>query len=337
MDFGSLISRAWNVTWRNRFLWLLGFLVGLAGVGSSFTNTVNMPGQTGSSGLPAPLEDFLESGRAAELERLIAPVIGLLVLLGCVGVLVGLVFWVVSVIAGGGLIAGVDQIERSGGSSFGAAWRVGVSKFWRLVGLSITLSLPAILTVIVFGCFALFGITASGVAIFGEGSSGGSRSAEGAFGALMLAVVCVAIVLACVLIIYGVIAGGIQVFGERAIVLHNQGVFDGIRAGWAMLRGNLGNTILIALLMFVISMVISLIVGVIAAALALPSVALMTAEAQRSSEMLTAGSLIVGVVTGLVIAVIAAAISALFTAFNSTTWTLAYRQFAEKQPGLTTQ
>lgn len=336
MDFGSLISRAWNVTWRNRFLWVLGFLVGLAGLGSSFTNTLNVPGQPGTSGLPAPLQDFFESGRMAELERMIAPVAGLLVLLACVGVIVGLVFWVVAIIAGGGLIAGVDQIERASGSSFGAAWGVGLSKVWRLLGLNITLALPAIVTLIVFGCFALFGVTASGVALFGGGSSGGSSSAEGAFGALMLAVVCVGVLIACVLGVYSVIASGIQVYAERAIVLHNQGVFDGIRAGWAVLRGNLGNTILIALLMFVISLVISLIVGIVGSVMALPSIAMMTAGSGSGQALSTAG-LIVSVITGLAIAVIAAAIGSLFTAFNSATWTMAYRQFATNQPALAAQ
>ena len=28
MDYGALVSRAWNLTWRHRFLWILGLFAG---------------------------------------------------------------------------------------------------------------------------------------------------------------------------------------------------------------------------------------------------------------------------------------------------------------------
>ena len=60
-------------------------------------------------------------------------------------ILIGIALWVVSVIARGGLIAGVQQVEDEGGTRFGQAWRAGRKRFWSLFGIGILAGLPSFL------------------------------------------------------------------------------------------------------------------------------------------------------------------------------------------------
>jgi hypothetical protein len=133
-------------------------------------------------------------------------------------------------------------------------------------------------------------------------------------------------VLACVGVIYGIIASALQTFGERAIVLEDRGVTASIGRAWEVFRSNLGNIILLAILMFVISLVIGFIVGIIAAALFAP--AMLSFISNVSNEaMISTGTIILGALSFIAVVIVSAIIGALYMAFNSALWTLAYRQF----------
>jgi hypothetical protein len=101
---------------------------------------------------------------------------------------------------------------------------------------------------------------------------------------------------------------------------------DGIRKGWDVFRNNLGNIILIAVLMFIINFVIGIVVGLISVALFAP-VIVSSMVTLSNDGMLGAGTVTLGVIAFIAVVILSAIISALFVAFNSTTWTLAYRQF----------
>ena len=66
----------------------------------------------------------------------------------CLALIIGIALWVVSVIARGGLIAGVQQVEDEGDTSFGQAWRAGASRFWTLFGIGILAAIPMIILVL---------------------------------------------------------------------------------------------------------------------------------------------------------------------------------------------
>ena len=120
MDFGKVFTRAWEITWRWKMLWVLGFLAAL--------------GQ--GSGSPQP--NYTLSGDEFErygwrlgdsAEQFFIAFSGLIFGLICLAIIVVIVLWVISVIARGGLIAGVQQVEEEGSTSFGRAWSAGARKF----------------------------------------------------------------------------------------------------------------------------------------------------------------------------------------------------------------
>jgi hypothetical protein len=326
MDIGATISRAINITLKHRVLWVLGFLAALAGSGTSSNVNFNVPGSnmgtTGSTGGELPPEmaqffDMLQQNSGA----ILAGAFGLI----CVLTLISIALWVVSIIARGGLIGGVDQIEREGNTTFGQAWRMGAAKFWRLLGLNLLLALP----LIVAGLIVAVLIGGSVVALIATAAGADGQMDDAAAVGLFsggLAVFCIGGAFACVAVLYSILVSAITTFGERAIVLDNAGVMDSIRKGWDVFRNNLGNIILIAVLMFIINFVIGLVVGLVSVALFAP-VLISSAVTLGNEGTLGAGTVILGALAFIAVIIISAIISALFVAFNSTTWTLAYRQF----------
>ncbi|MCL6509684.1 MAG: hypothetical protein K6U78_03255 [Anaerolineae bacterium] len=321
MDFGATISRAFNIVLKHRALWILGFLASLIGGAGGSTSAFNAPSgsftPTGPTGdLPPEMQNFFEQ-LADNPGLILAGLMGFV----CVLFLISIVLWVISIIAHGGLIGGVRQIEEEGGTSFGRAWSVGARKFWPLFGLSLLLALPGLVLLVLF--LLLFG--GSLLPIIAASTSGDETALAGAAGGLFL-LLCGGGFLACIGLIYGILAAALQTFGERAIVLENLGVVDALRRGWEVIRSNLGNIILLALLMLVISIVVGFLVAIVAGLLFTPTLAAVFIGVGREGGI-GAGTIILGALTFLIVVVVSAIINAFFTAFASTVWTLAYRQF----------
>ena len=138
MDFGRTLSRAWEIAWRWKVLWILGFLAAL-GQGTGAANSgYRFSGQEFQNGM---LPAF----------RLPAGAEALIIGLACLGIIIAIALWVVSVIARGGLIAGVGQVEEEGSTSLGRAWVAGQSRFWTLFGIGILVALPVIVLVVGHG------------------------------------------------------------------------------------------------------------------------------------------------------------------------------------------
>lgn len=324
MDIGTTLSRAFKIVLKHRALWLLGFLASLAGsIGNAFN--FNPPS---SSFSPAGPGDSL----SPELERffdqlsqnagvIFAGLAGLL----CVTLVISIVLWLVSIIASGGLVGGVQQIEETGTTTFGSAWSVGISKFWPLLGLNVLLALPGIALLALFLVLLVLVLFGNSLALSDAAATGDERAAVASLGGALL-LICGGGVLACIGLIYLLLASALQVFGERAIVIENLGVFDALRKGWEVFRNNLGNIILIALLMFVISIVVGFVTAIVAGLLFAPVLAGILLSVSSEGSVGTA-TIVLGVLTFTVVIIISAIIAALFTVFYSTTWTLAYRQF----------
>jgi hypothetical protein len=241
MDYGKILSRAWNIVWQNKFLILLGILVALgngSGGGGGGGGGGNGNGQP--FGDPGQFEQFSEFGR--EIAGLAA---GLVLGLVCVGLIIAIVFWVISTIARGGLIAGVDTIESGGQSSFSQAWSAGWQKVWRLLGIGLLPSIPGLI-LFVAGLFAF--VSYGGIfALFGE-EFAAPLGAAGLGG--MIAV------FACIVLPIVLVLSILRNFAERACMLEDLGVIDSYRRGASVLMANLGEAIILFLLQIVLSILL---------------------------------------------------------------------------------
>ena len=299
MDYGRILSRAWEITWRWKILWVLGFLATL--------------GTGGTAGQPSYSFDSSDWGRTTYGPQMSSGVIALLVGVGCLVILLAIALWVISTIARGGLIAGVQQVEEEGSTGFKQAWRVGVKRFWTLFGIGILAGLPTFLLLVV-------GIGTLVVLILLTVSGFETSDAAGATG-IVASVLCGG-TLCCGAILLSLLLSQIRIYAERAALLEGFGWIEAFGRGWQVLKQNLGPTIILWLIFFVIGMVVGgLVFGALAVAMA-PMLA-MFAHTDPGAWLLVPMCL-----GGLLGAILFALISSVVETFTSASWTLAYRQLA---------
>ena len=302
MDYGKILSRAWQITWRWKVLWIFGFLASLGSGGGGGGGGSGMNNGSRSSGNFPNFPNFD-----------ISPEIGgLIIALVCVALIIGLILWVLSLISRGALIAGVQQVEDEGQTSFGSAWRVGLSRFWTIFGIGFLAALPILIIVLVF-------IGVGIVVAAGAGISFANDVPERALGVILPALACL-VPLACVTVVLAVVLSQIQLYAERAAILESKGWIDAFKRGWQVLKTNLGPTIVFWLIFLLIGGVLVAIVAGSIVALALPAAALFGNNNPNALAVVTmCGGALIGFV-------ILAVVGAIVQTFTSTTWTLVYRQ-----------
>ena len=133
MDYGWVLKRAWEITWKFKALWVLGILAscssggGGGGHGGSSSGTgYQYGGETDPRFLQ--FQRWIES--IPEETWILIAVIGVLVIL-----VLSAIALVLGILGQAGLIAGFNQVETNGTVTLGEAWRIGKANFWRLLGV----------------------------------------------------------------------------------------------------------------------------------------------------------------------------------------------------------
>lgn len=301
MNYGKLLSRAWQITWRWKILWLLGLLVALSSGGGSGTANYNFQGGRDRGMVQIPPE---LAGRLVAIALVVA----------ALAVLIGLALWLIGIIARGGLIAGVQQVEDQGSTAFRPAWRVGVKRFWTLLGIHALLYIvPGVALALSVG-IPLVLFLAGGIGV------GASTESPGIVAGTVLAALCCIIPVVCGAVIVFVILYLLVLYAERAAVLEGLGALEAIKRGWQVLRANPGPTVLLWLIFLAIGLGVGLVSVALFAVIAGPVVAILLAT---QPALWWIAPIAIG---GLLLLAIGLFIRSVQETFTSTTWTLAYRQ-----------
>jgi len=311
MDYGRVLKRAWEITWRWKILWILGFLAALGSGGGGGSSS-------GSSSYSSGGEEWGRwFGHTYYGPDFTAGIIALIVGLGCLALIIGIAIWVVSVIARGGLIAGVQQVEEEGETSFGQAWRAGARRFWSLFGISFLTAIPIIILVVA-------GIVALILWIVPVASSTNPSDAAIAMG--ILGPILCGGVFCCGMIIVSVILQQIRLYAERAAVLEELGWIEAFVRGWNVLKANLGATIVFWVIFFAIGLVLFIAIVIVLVVVAVPFAAI--------GANVDPGPWILAPICGggLIAIIVGSLISAIVETFTSATWTLAYREMVGMVP-----
>lgn len=247
-NFGEVLTRAWQIVWRNKVLWIFGILASCSRGGSNFNTSNNTGGSGGDGGFgnapdfPPQVERFLEW-----VGNNVTMFIVLIVTLVCIISLISIFLGTIGRI---GLIRGTAQAERGAESLiFGQLFSESTPYFWRVFGLSLLAGLPFFIVIM--------GIVLVG-AVFAVGMSQGSdASAVGFVGMLPLFIGCI-----CLLIPVGWVINLIVRQSERAIVLEDSPVMPSLSRGWDIFRSNLGPIIVMAIILAVITLVASFIIAI---------------------------------------------------------------------------
>jgi hypothetical protein len=296
VDVGAILSRAFQVTFKNPVLWLLGFLVAILSNNFNTTYQFNAADFTPNSALGSSI---------------LALVILLLVI----------ALFILRAAFEGGLIAAADRGAQDAHPTFREAWQTGRARVWRV--LTLNLIFAAFVILLVLGLIALALLTVGG-AILGGVFAGGaqnlpeaSRIAAGIGWALFG--------LGVIALVAGPVAGiltTVTQLAQRAAVLDDQPVGTAWSTGWRLLRANVANVLLVVLAQIVVNILAGIISAAIIGAIAAPAVLALILGAGQSH---TLGYILMVAVLVLIALVISGLIVALPTAWNSTLWTLFYR------------
>jgi len=230
-NFGEVLSRAWQIIWKHKVLWIFGIFAGCSrGGGGSGGSGVRGGNGPGNQPFPQFQRLFDQIGQWISDNPWIVVVIVLLVL----------VLVVLSIFLGTigriGLIRGTYQAE--GGAerlNFGELFSGSMPYFWRVFGLALLIGLLSLLVILPL---VFFGVITAGIGFL-----------------CILPLICILVP----------ILWGISVVIEQAnvaIVLENLGIADGLRKGWDVVRANIGPMILLALILFIGSGVVGFIIAI---------------------------------------------------------------------------
>jgi hypothetical protein len=223
-NFGEVLSRAWQIIWKHKVLWIFGVFAGCArgGGGGSAGGGGGEGGGVGPGGQPFPqLERFFE-----QLGQWISDnpwVVAVFILLILVFVILAIFLGTIGRI---GLIRGTYLAEQGRERLiFGELYSESRPYFWRVFGLSLLIGLLVLILIIPL---VLFGVLTAGIGLI-----------------CLLPLFCLLIPLSWAL----------------TVVLENLGIGDGLRRGWEVVRANVGTMIVMALILFIGSAVVGIVLA----------------------------------------------------------------------------
>lgn len=247
MDFSTALRQAWQMTWRYRFLWILGlFVPGAAGTWS-FGGSNRWSADGGNrrviDELP-PEMSAAATGAATWIGNnwgVVAMVVGL-------ALVVGLVMFVVSLIAQGGMVQATAALARGEPMTLGVAWRWGLALGWRYFGLGLILAAIVILAGVISGGLAVLTLAAAGAG----GEARGPLIALAVLLGLLMLVIFVPLAIAMTIV---------TTFAQRSIALEDVGPIEGLRRGWRLMWSHKGSSALAWLINVGLGLVAGLAVG----------------------------------------------------------------------------
>jgi len=298
-NFGEVLTRAWQITWKFKVLWIFGILAGCSRGGGGGGGGGNTGYSTGPSdyNLPPGFERFISQmenfANWVENNLWIFIVIGLVVL-----VLVLLTIFL-GTIGRIGLIKGSYAVEQGAEAlAAGELFSASMPYFWRVFGLSFLIGLAFLL---LFIPVIVLGVLTAGI------------------GLLCL------IPLICLMIPVGMAVGIIIEQANRAIVLEDLGMFDGLKRGWQIAWSNIGPMIVMALILFGITLVLGIVIALPIFIVVFPTIfAFAMGEGQSFTPLYIALACIC------LYAPVSWFLNGILTTYTQTAWTLTYLRLTQK-------
>ncbi|NMB53085.1 MAG: hypothetical protein GYA15_00155 [Leptolinea sp.] len=318
MELGEVLSKAWKIIWKNKVLWIFGFLSscgrsGGGGGGGGKTN-FNLPTNNGqfnnssnpfSNGQIPGLEEFQHNfenlaGSGGEMPW------GLIVGLICLVVFIVLIAAMLGTIGRIGLIRGTVLAEEGQEPlHFGQVWSASTPYFWRvfflnlLAGLAISLALLILIIPMIFFSIGTMGI-----------------------GLLCL------IPLICLIIPLSLAIDVVLEQVNAAMVVENLGLWDSVKRGWQVCRENFGPVAVVALVVIVGGGIIGFILALPLVLVALPMV---IGGISQDQTALTSGLTVSGALLCCLLPFIIL-LQGILSSYIGSIWTLTFLRLTAKTP-----
>jgi hypothetical protein len=313
MNYGEIITTAFWITLRNRYLWFFGFFAGGTFTGFNFPTGGSSEFNNNDFDQASSVPMFVaQIGQQGVFEN-----VALTVAIVALGLLIVLIFLILSLISQGALAESVAALDRGESRRFSTAWRAGISNFWRVLGFYVVFILISL------GLLLVIGIP---IALLVAGVFAATESV----GARVVTVILVVLVGIVLLIVVFIPLSIIGQFALREIVVRRERVIGSIGSGYRLFRRTMGKSLLLWLIQLGIAigvgialLILLLLVGFI---LFLPTIILAVAE-------YTTAAIIAGIVAGLILLPLILVATGAWGTFSHSFWTLAYLRLATPTEG----
>ena len=267
LDLGRIVSRSFSITWRHRWLWLLGVFGG-GGVGAraNYNYSPNVPQGDAIGRFVSQHMALLVAGLAV-----LAAIVLISILLACVAV----------------PAATWAALQLDAGREVGLrqAWGEGTKRFWRYLRLVLLRGLLSLLIAVAAAVLAVLGFLVY--------AAGGNAT-------LLLLVPLGLLLFVAFIGLLLVVSFGLT-WSDRLLVILGVGAMDSIRAGWWLFRHNKLNTVVLSVVLGVINFGASVALLFAASLASFPGISLLVLYFTRpgvSSGLAIAGTVWVTLVGG---------------------------------------
>jgi hypothetical protein len=299
-NFGEVLTRAWQIVWKNKVLWIFGILAGCGRGGTRFNSSSQ--GRGGDGGFEQLPPEVLR------VLQIIQENLAIILVAGCILILL---LWALTIFLGTigriGLIRGTLQAEQGAERLiFGQLFSESTPYFWRMFGLSLLVSIPVLIVVAA--------LVAGVVSLAISAGTGSDAGTVGLIGMVPLLIGCF-----CLLVPIMFVVGMIVRQAENAIVLEDLRVMPALSRGWDVFRANLGPIVLMAIILAVIALVIGFVITLPVILIVFPAViAFAAGDAQNWTPLIM-------MTVGLCIYTpILLVLNGIMMAFTESAWTLTY-------------
>lgn len=304
MDYGRILKRAWNVTWRYRVLWIFGLFAGGVSSGGG--------GGGGNSGYQGNLGDSstYDSTWANNLFDQAQQYVWLIVLVLSVLVVIGIALWILSVAARGGLIHLVNEAEEGRPVRAADGWSAGFRNWVRIFAVDLVLYLPFTILLVL-----LFGMAFAPLIIAGVNGTDPTAGVFSLCGGAAFALL--------VTVVVGFVVGLLEMLATRHVVLAEEPAMRAISHAWGDFRARFKDLFIMWLITVAVGMAYGLAIGIFAAIFAV-----------AMGVSIAAGIWAVAAVIAFVMFLVLLVPTAIFGTFSSALWTIFYRQMTGRDPAV---
>ena len=292
-NFGEILTRAWQIIWKHKIMWLFGILASCSRGGGGGGSGAGNSGFNRSDSTPFDSGTFDRFGQWVSDNLWIVVVLVILVLLLIV------IFAFLGTIGKIGLIKGTYKAEQGAAQLvLSELFSESMPYFWRVFGLSFLIGLVFLVILIPF---ILFGVLTAGIGL-----------------------VCL-LPLICILIPVSWVVSVIIEQANAAMVLEDLGMMDGLRRGWEIVKSNIGPALIMLLILGVIGFVVGFVVAIPILIVVVPAaIAYAVGNAKTNTPLFLMG---VCICLYLPIAIVAQGV---VVAYIQSAWTLTYMRLTDK-------
>jgi hypothetical protein len=334
MEYTQILKRAYEIARDYRALWLFGFLLALtSGAGSS--------AGSGNNGIRFDARDFRRGPdfdfRGFPDFRFDAPsmeaIWSLAIVLICFIVLLTVAAGIARYVAENAIVRMVNDYEESGVK---ISARQGLKLGWsrtalRLFLIDLLVGLAFALVVILLLLLAAAPLLAFLTDVVALRAAGGVMAAG------------LGILFGFILVVAGILLAQVMNLVRRACILEDLGVMDALRRGFALARGRPGDVLIMALILFGIAIgymllmlpvfvLILVVAGVLSGLPALLVGGLFSLFSQGTLPWIAAG--VVGIPLFFLVMILSGGfLGGLLATFDSSAWTLLYRELLALEKG----